>query len=94
MTIGGFLLLLLIAAVCGAAGQAIAGYSRGGCLLAIVIGFAGAWVGMWLAGSLGLPEFFPVSIQGQPFPIVWSIVGSALVALVFGLLSRGMSRRL
>lgn len=90
MTITGFLLLLLVAALCGAAGQALAGYSAGGCLVSIVIGFVGAYLGMLLAAKLGLPEFLPVTIQGETFPVVWSVLGSALLALLFGLLSRAV----
>jgi len=33
------LILLLIAGVCGALGQAITGYSHGGCLVSIALGF-------------------------------------------------------
>ncbi|MBX3011482.1 MAG: GlsB/YeaQ/YmgE family stress response membrane protein [Caldilineaceae bacterium] len=84
----GFLVLLLVAAVCGALGQAIAGYSVGGCLLSIVVGFVGAYLGVWLAGQLGLPELFIVNVDGQPFPIVWSVIGSAILAAVVGLITR------
>ena len=34
-----FLVLLLVAGVCGALGQAITGYSHGGCLVSIALGF-------------------------------------------------------
>ena len=44
MTLFGFLILLLIAAICGGIGQAIAGYDLGGCLVSIVVGFIGALV--------------------------------------------------
>lgn len=88
MSLIGFIVLLIIAAICGSLGQALAGYSRGGCLVSIVLGFIGAYLGMWLAGQLGLPEIFSINIDGQPFPIVWSILGAALVAAIFGLLSR------
>ncbi|MCA9972038.1 MAG: hypothetical protein KC425_17560 [Anaerolineales bacterium] len=88
MTLFEFLILLLIAAICGSLGQALAGFSRGGCLLSIVLGFIGAYLGMWIARQLGLPELLTVNIGGQPFPIVWSVLGSALVAAFFGLISR------
>lgn len=88
MSLLGFIVLLIIAAICGSLGQALAGYSRGGCLASIVLGFIGAYLGMWLAGQLGLPGIFSLNIDGQPFPIVWSILGAALVAAVFGFLSR------
>src|SRR5881397_642413 len=58
MTLLSFLLLLLVAGICGSIGQAIAGYSRGGCLTSIALGFIGALLGMWIAGRLGLPELF------------------------------------
>lgn len=86
MTLGGFLVLLLIAGICGAIGQAIAGYSRGGCLFAIGVGFLGAWAGLWIAGAVGLPEFIPVTVQGKSFPVVWSIIGAALLSLVVSLI--------
>ena len=46
-----FFLLLLIAGICGAMGQAIGGYSRGGCLVSIALGFIGAILGMAIANS-------------------------------------------
>jgi uncharacterized membrane protein YeaQ/YmgE (transglycosylase-associated protein family) len=88
MTLLGFLILLIIAAIAGALGQALAGYSLGGCLISIVVGFIGAFLGSWLAGQFNLPEPFLVTIQGETFPLLWSIVGSALFALVLGLLTR------
>lgn len=89
MTIGGLIILLIIAALAGALGQALAGYSLGGCLVSIIVGFVGAFIGMWLARSLGLPTFLTLTIQGEPFPLVWSVIGSALFAAVIGLISRG-----
>ncbi len=91
MSILGFIILLLVAAVCGSVGQALAGYSRGGCLVAIVLGFVGAYLGMWIAQQFGLPEFLAVSIEGQPFPIIWSVLGAALISAFFGLLRRRRS---
>jgi len=88
MTLLDLLLLLLIAGICGSLGQAIAGYSRGGCLVSIALGFIGALLGMWLARMLGLPELIPVVIGGTSFPIIWSIVGSALFVALITLLTR------
>jgi len=85
MTLTGILVLLLIAGIVGGLGQAISGYSVGGCLMSIIVGFVGAYVGVWLAGQLGLPEIFTVNIEGQPFPVVWGIIGSAILSLILGL---------
>jgi uncharacterized membrane protein YeaQ/YmgE (transglycosylase-associated protein family) len=84
-------LLLVIAGVCGALGQAITGVSRGGCLVSIALGFIGALVGMWLARLLGLPELLTVSVGGARFPILWSIIGSAVFVAVISFIAR--SRR-
>ncbi|MBC7911333.1 MAG: GlsB/YeaQ/YmgE family stress response membrane protein [Pyrinomonadaceae bacterium] len=82
------LILLLVAGLCGALGQAITGYSRGGCLVSIALGFIGALLGMWLAHALKLPELFAVNIGGTKFPIIWSIIGSALFVALISLISR------
>lgn len=82
------LLLLLIAGICGAIGQAIGGYSHGGCLVSIALGFIGALLGTWLASKLGLPELLSVPVGGMRFPIIWSIIGGALFVAVIGLISR------
>jgi uncharacterized membrane protein YeaQ/YmgE (transglycosylase-associated protein family) len=88
MTLVDFLILLLVAGLCGSLGQAISGYSRGGCLVSIALGFIGAIIGMWLASALKLPELLPVRIGGRSFPIIWSIIGSALFVAVISLLTR------
>ncbi len=93
MTIIGFLVLLLIAAICGGIGQSLAGYDLGGCLVSIVVGFIGAYIGMWLAGKFGLPEFFAINIEGKAFPIVWAIIGSALFTLIVALIRRAFVGR-
>ncbi|MBA3765707.1 MAG: GlsB/YeaQ/YmgE family stress response membrane protein [Acidobacteria bacterium] len=88
MTLIDLLVLLLVAGVCGSLGQAIGGYSRGGCLVSIALGFIGALIGMWVARNLGLPELFAVNIGGTKFPIIWSIIGAALFVAVINLISR------
>ncbi len=88
MSILGVFILLVIAAFAGSLGQALAGYSVGGCLMSIIVGFIGAFMGLWLGRALGLPEPLPISVQGETFPLLWSVVGSALFCGVLGLLSR------
>lgn len=88
MTILEFLVLLLIAALAGALGQALSGYSLGGCLVSIVVGFIGAYIGLWIARQFGLPILFTVSVGGETFPFVWSVLGSAVFSIVLGLITR------
>jgi uncharacterized membrane protein YeaQ/YmgE (transglycosylase-associated protein family) len=88
MSLFGFLLLLLVAAICGGIGQSLAGYNLGGCLVSIVVGFIGAYIGIWIAKKMGLPGFFEIAIDGKPFPIVWAIIGSVIFTLLMALLRR------
>ncbi len=92
MDLLGFVVLFVIAAIAGAIGQSLAGYSLGGCLVSGVVGFLGAWLGMWIATNLGLPELLTINIQGEPFPVVWSIIGSFLLTLIVGMIMRGTRR--
>ena len=88
MTLTSFLILLVVAGICGSIGRAIAGYSHGGCLVSIALGFIGAIVGVWIANALHLPHLFFVQIGGESFPIIWSIIGSALFVAVISFLTR------
>ncbi len=88
MTLLEFIILLVIAGVCGALGQAIAGYSPGGLVITILVGFVGALLGTWIARQVGLPEFLVISVGGEPFPIIWSIIGAALLAALASLFAR------
>jgi uncharacterized membrane protein YeaQ/YmgE (transglycosylase-associated protein family) len=88
MTLLSLFILLLVAGICGAIGQAIAGYSRGGCLASIAVGFIGSLLGMWLARKLGLPELFIINISGERFPIIWSIVGATVFVAIISLFTR------
>jgi uncharacterized membrane protein YeaQ/YmgE (transglycosylase-associated protein family) len=88
MSLVDLLILLLVAGLCGALGQAISGFSRGGCLVSIALGFIGAIIGMWLARALKLPELFALDIGGTRFPIVWSIIGATIFVAIIGLITR------
>lgn len=88
MTLPSLLLLLVIAAICGAVGKAIAGSSRGGLIVSIVLGFIGTLLGPWVARQLSLPEPFMITIGGHPFPVLWSIIGAALFVALIHLISR------
>jgi uncharacterized membrane protein YeaQ/YmgE (transglycosylase-associated protein family) len=91
MTLTELLVLLVIAAICGGIGQSLAGYDLGGCLVSIVVGFIGAYIGMAIAGRFGLPEIFTIKIGGKAFPIIWSIIGSALFTFIVALIRRAIS---
>lgn len=87
------LVLLVIAAICGGLGQALAGYTAGGCVISGLVGIMGAYIGLAIARSLQLPEIFPIQIGGNAFPVLWAIIGSAVLSIILGLLSRMMHGR-
>lgn len=91
MSVLDFVVLLIVAAVCGSLGMAISGFSRGGCVMAVALGFVGALLGVWMARALALPEPVLLEIGEVHFPVVWSIVGSALFVVVISLLTRHSS---
>jgi uncharacterized membrane protein YeaQ/YmgE (transglycosylase-associated protein family) len=87
-TLPGLVVLIVIAAICGAIGRAIAGGVRGGLIVSTVLGFIGAVIGPWVAARLALPEPFMIEISGHPFPVLWSIIGAALFVAIVHLFSR------
>ncbi len=95
MDLVSLLLYLLVAAIAGGIGRAIAGGTAGGCLVSIVVGFIGALLGPWIARKLGMAEPFPIRIAGAPeFPFLWSVIGAALFVAIVVLLSGGRRRYL
>jgi uncharacterized membrane protein YeaQ/YmgE (transglycosylase-associated protein family) len=92
-TLTGLILLLIIAAICGALGRAIGGEVRGGLIVSIALGFLGAMLGPWIARQLHLGEPLTIQIEGQPFPISWSILGAALLVTIIHLITRAEPSR-
>lgn len=88
ITLTGLIFLVVIAAVCGAIGRAIAGDVRGGLVVSIVLGFVGALLGPWVARQMKLPEPLTLRVAGESFPVLWSIIGAALFVALIHLVSR------
>jgi uncharacterized membrane protein YeaQ/YmgE (transglycosylase-associated protein family) len=88
LTFTTFVLLLLVAGVCGGIEEAVAGNHQGGLTVSIAIAFIGSIVGIWLGSALRLPELFTMRAGGERFPIVWSMSGSVSFVLALSLLTR------
>lgn len=93
MTIVGFLLLLVVGAICGAVAELIVGFSPGGFLASAVVGFLGAAIGGWMAPRIGLPSVLAVRIEGYTIEVVWSVLGAIVLLAVLALIRRASSPR-
>ncbi len=93
MTLIGLLLLILVGAICGGIAEALVGYSPGGFLASVAIGFLGALIGSWLAPRAGLPSVLPVTIEGFTIEIVWSILGAVILLFILSMARRPYRRR-
>jgi uncharacterized membrane protein YeaQ/YmgE (transglycosylase-associated protein family) len=87
------LVWLLIAAICGAIAEALIGFSPGGLLASIAIGLIGAFIGTWLAATLGLPAIFTLTFGDVRVELVWTILGAALLVGILALIRRPRVRR-
>jgi uncharacterized membrane protein YeaQ/YmgE (transglycosylase-associated protein family) len=84
-----FVVLVVVAGLCGSIGMALVGRRKGrkGCLVSVAAGFIGALIGTLLARWADLPEPLPLRLAGTTFPVVWSVVGSAVFVAVLSFLS-------
>jgi uncharacterized membrane protein YeaQ/YmgE (transglycosylase-associated protein family) len=81
------IILLIIAGISGSIGQALVGFSRGGCFLSIAAGFIGAFIGTWIAHKMNLPEIFVINVGEVAFPVVWAILGAVVFTAILSLIS-------
>ena len=93
MTLVGLLILIVIGAICGAAAELIVGYSPGGFLASVAIGFLGALLGTWLARQIGLPAMLPITVDGYTIEVLWAILGAVILLLIISLFRRSYYRR-
>jgi len=88
LTLENLVILLIIAAIVGFIGERLVGYSHGGCLTSVALGFIGALIGSWAVKQFHLPELFHIQVGTTNFPIIWAIIGAALVVGIIGLLRK------
>jgi len=81
------LISLIIAGIAGSIGRSLSGFSRGGCIISIVVGFIGAVIGTWLARELQLPDPFVIVIRGTSYNILWTIIGAVIFTAALSLIT-------
>ena len=83
-----FLVSLLVAGGCGTIGEAVAGASPAKSLFSFVLGLTGALLGDWLSVQISLPDVLSIALGSYHYPIVWAVLGSALLVASFSLFQR------
>ncbi len=78
------LLIGLVALACGTLAQLTSGYSRGGCIVNLGLGFIGAVAGVLLARSVNVPLVYTLKVKTVEFPIIWAIIGSVFFLAALG----------
>lgn len=74
-----FSLISVVAVVCGTAAQLTSGYSKGGWVVNLLIGFFGALGGVFLSRWLHAPLLWDLQIGPVSFPIVYCCIGAAIL---------------
>lgn len=88
LSLESLIILLIVGGLVGVIAQKLVGYSRGGCVTSIAIGIIGAFIGSWAVKQFSLPEIYVLKIGHTSFPVVWAIIGAAVLVGVLGLLTR------
>jgi len=88
LTLQNLIVLLIVGALTGMIGERLAGYSHLGCITSIALGFIGALIGSWAVKQFDLPMIFSIEIGRTTFPVVWAIIGAAVLVAILGLARR------
>jgi uncharacterized membrane protein YeaQ/YmgE (transglycosylase-associated protein family) len=83
-----FVMIALVAVVCGTLAQITSAYSKGGWIVNLGVAFAGALTGVFLSRLLNAPSIYDVRFREVDFPIIYSIVGAALMLAAINFLVR------
>jgi uncharacterized membrane protein YeaQ/YmgE (transglycosylase-associated protein family) len=88
MTLIDFLLIVVVAILCGTVAQLTSGYSRGGWIVNLGIGFLGALAGVIVSRSLTVPKIYDLTVRTVNFPIIYAIIGSVFFLAAIGFFIR------
>jgi uncharacterized membrane protein YeaQ/YmgE (transglycosylase-associated protein family) len=80
------LLIAIVAFVCGTIAQLTSGYSLGGWIVNLGVGFLGALTGVAASRLLNAPIIYNVKYRMIDFPIIYSLIGAALFLAATGFL--------
>jgi uncharacterized membrane protein YeaQ/YmgE (transglycosylase-associated protein family) len=90
LTLESLIILLIVGTLTGWIAERIMG-SRRGLLATAALGFVGAVIGTWAVRQFELPAIWTLHVGHTSFPVVWAIIGAAVVQALLGL-RRGRGR--
>jgi uncharacterized membrane protein YeaQ/YmgE (transglycosylase-associated protein family) len=79
-------LMALVAIVCGTIAQLTSGYSKGGWIVNIAIGFFGALAGVLISRQLNAPVVYDLRVNTVTFPLIYSIIGAVFFVAALSLI--------
>ncbi|GEM_PF-1727843 len=90
-----FSYLFIIIGLCTVITHSILNLSKAGVFIAAIIGTVGAVIGVVLVRMLHVPELLTIDVAREPIPVIWSIMGSGMFAILFSIFLKGfkISRR-
>ncbi len=92
MNLVDLLLTILVAIICGTFAQFTSGYSRGGWIVNLGVGFLGALAGVVFSRMLNAPVIYDLKIGELSFPVIYSVIGSVFFLAAIGLMVRPSRR--
>jgi len=86
MNLMDFVLTLGMALICGTLAQLTSGYSRGGWIVNLGIGFLGALAGVVVSRMLNAREIYNLQMGATSFPVIYALIGCVFFLAAINLL--------
>ncbi len=83
---------LIVAGLTGSIARSLVGFDKGGCILSIVVGFIGAFLGSWMARELNFPDYLSFIIRGIEYHVMWALIGAVVFVAVLSLIAPRKSK--
>jgi uncharacterized membrane protein YeaQ/YmgE (transglycosylase-associated protein family) len=88
LTLESLIILIIVGGLIGVIAEHLAGYSHGGCLTSVALGFIGALIGSWAVKQFALPPIYVLHVANTTIPVIWAIIGAAVLVVILKLLRR------
>ncbi len=86
------LLTLLVAVACGTIAQVTSGYSRGGWIVNLGIGFLGALAGVVVSRLLNARVIYDLEVGAAHYPVIYAVIGSVFFLATIGFMIKPSRR--